>query len=343
MLPSPIPPLFTSKPHITFPNFCSQTAPPSATPPDRGVVTGFLLNKCGLSEEDVTKAFRNCDRFLRAKSSQNLEEVLELLNGCGLTTPAQIRKVVLCNPKFLFYNAKKNIQTKLALLKTFMTEEDISKLLTTNTLLFDARDDNLKSAISLLQGLGFEGQVLSELVATQPSLLMTSEEKIMKLFKQAEDLGFKKGSKTFAYALPLIWGVGKLNLERRLQCLSSLGFSEEQISELSSRDPRFLGLSEEKLKSIVDFMVNYVELPLSDLVKYPHLLTYSLEKRIVPRFRVMEALTSMQVQELKIPFVRIFHMTEKRFLEKYVNRNAKSPILRTIYHGGKAGKFIIDK
>jgi len=269
--------------------------------------------------------------------------VLELLNGCGLTTPAQIRKVVLCNPKFLFYNAKKNIQTKLALLKTFMTEEDISKLLTTNTLLFDARDDNLKSAISLLQGLGFEGQVLSELVATQPSLLMTSEEKIMKLFKQAEDLGFKKGSKTFAYALPLIWAVGKLNLERRLQCLSSLGFSEEQISELSSRDPRFLGLSEEKLKSIVDFMVNYVELPLSDLVKYPHLLTYSLEKRIVPRFRVMEALTSMQVQELKIPFVRIFHMTEKRFLEKYVNRNAKSPILRTIYHGGKAGKFVIDK
>lgn len=342
LFPSSLPPIVPSNPHITFPNFCSQTVHPSTTPPERRVVTEFLLNKCGLSEEDVAKSFRNGDRFLRAKSSQNLEEVLELLNGCGLNTPAQIRRVVLCNPKFLFYNAKKNVHSKLSLLKTFMTKEDISKLLTTNTLLFDAREDNFKSVISLLQGLGFEGQVLSELVAAQPSLLMTSEEKVMQLIKQAEDLGFIKGSKAFAYALPLIREVGKQSVERRLQFLSKLGFSEEQISELSSRDLRFLRLSEENLKSIVDFMVNYVELTLSDLVNYPLLLTYSLEKRIIPRFRVMEALASMQVQELKIPFIRIFHMTENRFLEKYVNRHSKSSVLRTIYHGGKAGKFSID-
>lgn len=343
LLPPPLLPSFTSKAYITFPRLSSQIAPPSTTPPEKRVVTEFLVNKCGLSEVDITKAFRNCDSFLLAKSSQNLEEVLGLLNGCGLTTPEQIRRVVLRNPKFFFYNAKRNMQPKLTLLKTFMKEEDISKLLSTNTLLFDAREDELKSTISLFQGLGLEGQILSELVATQPSLLMIPEEKIMKSFKQAEDLGFKKGSPMFAYALREIWGVGKKTLERRLQCLKSLGFSEEQILELSSRDPRFLGLSEEKMRTFVDFMVNYVELPLADLVKFPLLWTFSLEKRINPRFRVMEALTSMQVQELKIPFIRIFHMPEKRFLEKYVNRNSKSSTLRTIYYGGKAGKFNVAK
>lgn len=71
-----------------------------------------------------------------------------------------------------------------------------------------------------------------------------------------------------------------------------------------------LRFSEENLQSILEFMVNSVELPLPDLVKYPLLLTYNFEKRIIPRFRVMEALASTPVQELKIPFIQIFHMTK---------------------------------
>jgi hypothetical protein len=46
--------------------------------------------------------------LLRQKSCRNLKEVLELLKGCGLTTPAQIRRVVICNPCFLFLSAEKN-------------------------------------------------------------------------------------------------------------------------------------------------------------------------------------------------------------------------------------------
>jgi hypothetical protein len=45
------------------------------------------------------------------------------------------------------------------------------------------------------------------------------------------------------------------------------------------------------MKRNVDFVVNSVGLPLADLVKYPNLFDYSLEKRIIPRYRVMEALS----------------------------------------------------
>jgi hypothetical protein len=55
-----------------------------------------------------------------------------------------------------------------------------------------------------------------------------------------------------------------------------------------------LGFSEENLRRDVDFLVNYVGLPLDDLVKYAILPSLSLEKRIIPRYRVMEALKSMQ-------------------------------------------------
>jgi hypothetical protein len=89
---------FTVKSHITFSNFCTQISAPSTTPPGRGVVTEFLINNCGLTPEEIAKAFRHNKDLLRQKSCRNLKEVLELLKGCGLTTPAQIRRVVICNP-----------------------------------------------------------------------------------------------------------------------------------------------------------------------------------------------------------------------------------------------------
>ena len=97
-----------------------------------------------------------------------------------------------------------------------------------------------------------------------------------------------------------------------------------------------ISLSLEKLKRNVDFLVNSVGLSLADLVKYYQLFSYSLEKRIIPRYRVMEALKTMQVQELKreIYLPTIFCMTEKGFMEKFINNNPESSSLLETYHGG---------
>lgn len=227
-----------------------------------------------------------------------------------------------------------------------MTEGDISKLVLRDAKIFNRREDKLKSAVSLLQRLGVEGIVLSQLVATQPRLLSASEEKVIESFKHAEDLGLNKGSKMFAGVLNKILGVAKENLERRLQCLSSLGFTEKQVSELMSRWPFIVGLSEENVKHHVDFLVKSVGMPLDDLVKNPFMFGYSLEKRLIPRYRVMEASKSMEAQELKrkISLTSLCQMTEKRFLEEYVNLKPEcSSVLLDIYYGRKAVKLIIDK
>lgn len=150
--------------------------------------------------------------------------------------------------------------------------------------------------------------------------------------KQAEDLGFNKGSKEFAYTLRAILGTTKENVERRLQYLSSLG-----LAEVLRRWPPILGISEENVKLQMDFLVKSAGIPLADLVKSPALLGFSLEKRMIPRHRVMEALKSVQEFKTETISPSIFMLTEKRFLEKYVNKNANSSILRDIYDRGKVG------
>jgi mTERF domain-containing protein len=333
---------FYAKPRKNFANFCTEIAVP-ATTPARGVVTEFLLSKCGLTDADITKAYRHTGHLLRAKSSQNMEEVLELLNGCGLTTPAQIRRVVLGHPGLFWYRAERNIKSKLSFLRTFMKEEDITKLVQTYARFLGQSERRIKSAISLLHKLGIDGEALSEILATQPRLLTTQEEKVMESFKQAEDLGYKKGSKMFARALRQILGLRQESLDRRRQCLRSLGFSENQISDIWRKKPTSLGVTEEKMKRNVDFVVKTAGIPLVDLVKYPNLFEYSVETRMIPRYRVMEALKSMQVQvqaptkkgkKEGLSFLRIVIMPENRFLEKYVNSNAESSaLLLDIYHG----------
>lgn len=339
-------PAFTAEPHFKFANICTQIATPSKTPDSRGVATQFLIDKCGLTPEEIAKAFRHTNTLLRAKSSQNMEKVVELLNGCGLTSPAQIRRLVLYNPSFLFRRAERNIQSKLNLLRTFMKEEHLSKLLSTNARIFNLGEQKLRSSISLLQKLGVEGEALSDILAWVPHLLTASEEKVMEVFKQVEDIGFKKGSKMFRIALRAYFGLAKEKLDRKRQYLSSLGFSEQQILYLVRRRPMVLALSEEKLKRNVDFLVKTVRLELTDIVKFPDLFANSLERRMIPRYIVLEAMKFKQLQVSKRErcFPVIIQLTEKRFLEEYVNSNAKfSSVLQDIYRKGKAGKLVLGK
>jgi mTERF domain-containing protein len=333
---------FTVKQHITFSKFCTQTATPSTTT-QRGVVTDFFFNKCGLTHEEIEKVLKSCNIYLNATSSQNLDEVLALLNGCGLTAPAQIRRVVLGNPRLFFLRANRNIQSKLSIVRTFVKEEYICKLVSGNARIINLSEEKLKSAFLHLQRLGIEGETLSRLVTTQPRLLLTAEEKVTESFKQAEDLGLKKGSTVFAYALQAILGLGKEKLDGKRLCLSSLGFSEKQVSDLLRRHPLILGLSEEKMKRNVDFLVNSVGLQLDDFVHYPFLFGSSLEKKIIPQYGVAEALKSMQVLKTEIYLPPFFKLPEKRFLEKYVYSNAKSSVLLDIYHCAKAGKLSTGK
>jgi len=121
--------------------------------------------------------------------------------------------------------------------------------------------------------------------------------------------------------------------------VSSLGFSEKEIHKFSSQTSWILRHLEEKLNRNVYFLVKSLGLPLDDIVIYSCLFSYKLETRIIPRYRVMEALKSMKLLKTERISPHIVKLTEKRFLLKYVNRNAESSsVLWDIYYGGKAGK-----
>eukprot|EP00253_Pinus_taeda_P010773 PITA_10773 len=361
-----------ANPHIKVAKFCTETAIPSPTPPDAGVVTDFFINKC---EEKVMESFKVADSLGFARGSkifghalrgflgmgkEKIDRKLQLLSSLGFSekqiyklsrlTPAilgfseepwvhKIRKVVLMNPGIFLYKSKRDLKSRLSYLRSIINKEDMCKLVYNDSQILNLTEDKIKSAISVLQRLGIEGDALSNLLARAPRLLTYTEEKVMESFNVLEGLGFERGSKLFGHALRGLLGMGKEKIDRTLQLLSSLGFSEKQIYKLSRLTPGILGLSEEKLKRNVDFLVKSLGLPLDDIVRYPLLLTCNLERRIIPRYRVMRALKSMQLLKRERISPQIVNYTDKQFLEKYVNGNPEySSVLRGIYYGEKAVK-----
>lgn len=45
------------------------------------------------------------------KSGHKLEEVLELLNGRGLTAPEQIQRVILGNPSIILHKSERHLKS----------------------------------------------------------------------------------------------------------------------------------------------------------------------------------------------------------------------------------------
>lgn len=74
-----------------------------------------------------------------------------------------------------------------------------------------------------------------------------------------------------------------------MRYLLNMGLSEKDVAFMVRRFSPLLGYSiEEVLRPKLDFLINTMEKPLRDVVDYPRFLSYSLEKKIKPRFWVLK-------------------------------------------------------
>lgn len=84
--------------------------------------------------------------------------------------------------------------------------------------------------------------------------------------------------------------------------------------------PGLLRNSEEKLKIAVEFFLNDVKFERSILVRRPICLMLSMEKRVIPRYRVLQVMKSKRLLKKEPSFVTVLSLPEEEFLEKFISR-----------------------
>ncbi|TYI22964.1 hypothetical protein ES332_A06G134000v1 [Gossypium tomentosum] len=146
--------------------------------------------------------------------------------------------------------------------------------------------------VLFFEGLGLDQETVGKLVSRCPEVFAANINTTLK--KKVEFLAEFGISNDHLprvikkYPEVLVSDVNKTLLPR-INYLMEMGLSRRQIALMIHRFPPLLGYSiEEVLKPKLNFPLNTIGKPAKDVVGYPRYFSYSLEKKIKPRFWVLK-------------------------------------------------------
>ncbi|KAK9691608.1 hypothetical protein RND81_09G207600 [Saponaria officinalis] len=197
-------------------------------------------------------------------------------------------------------------------------------------------NNTLRPNVEFLIQQGLPKNRVGDLFVTQPRCLYWMDvERMVSAVNMVKSIGIMPSDPVFIYALRVVLTLSVSSWKRKVGVFESMGWSYDEVISTFVRNPLVLSLSEKKLRSVMDFLVNTVKIDRKIVIGYPKLLAYSLEKRIVPRYTVWKILKERDL----IPhakFVWLLNRSEQVFTDSFITRfSAEVPHLRSIYDQSK--------
>uniref|UniRef100_A0A2P2QCB5 Transcription termination factor MTERF15-like n=1 Tax=Rhizophora mucronata TaxID=61149 RepID=A0A2P2QCB5_RHIMU len=330
------------------------------TPEEQNAVR--LLRDYGFDDAHISKLVGKNPSLMSAKT----EIVLGLLLEYEFT-PAQISQLASKFPRFLLLTPK-SIQPKLEfMLSIGVSRSNLGTVICKNPLLLERSLEHtiipcynaltsillcnekvvtaftrlswfrisyllkdLPLNVSVLTGLGVPHSKISYLVKGYPSVVSCDPEKFSQLVKKVIEFGIDPLQQKFVPALIAVFG----RWDHKMDAFRTWGISEDEVLSAFKRYPLFMTLSEKKLTSTMDFLVNTMGVKPAEVIRVPCVLSHSLAMRIVPRCSVLRVLLLKGLVKKKISLSYTLMMPERCFIESYVIKYEKEmPQLLNILRG----------
>ncbi|KAF6990831.1 hypothetical protein CFC21_007984 [Triticum aestivum] len=311
----------------------------------------FLRNSCGLPEPAAAKIAGR----VRLRSTKRAHAVLALFRGLGLAgadlarvvaaapemlnyradailapkldffrrdlglTDDRIRKIILSNPyRSLCYSLERRLRPNFLLLRELLGTDQNARSAVKNSLELihgNVRSDLLPK-VKILRDHGATNAVIVKLVTTHPRSLIHRSSFFNESLAAMKELGVSPSSGIFPYAFGLFARLSPVTWKRRIGNYLSLGWTEELVKLAFVRHPYCMSVSDDKVRRISHFFADKLGWTPEYVSASPMLISLSYEKRLLPRYQVLDILVSRGV----IRRIRISHLIlgEKKFMEKYV-------------------------
>lgn len=352
--------------HITFSakSFSSDTL----TTDGQSFTVSYLTSSCGLSPETAL----NVSRKVRFRSAERPDSVLTLLRNHSFID-SHICKLSKSRPELLLADPQKTLLPKLeflqsigiqtadlanpicsypSLLKSSLRNQIIPvynylksvillndnhvRQIFKNTPRFFSSSlrNNIAPKVSALRKLGVPASKVSLLVAHYPGVLLQSCEKFDEVVKDVVEMGLHPTETKFVLLLKLMLGFSKPTLERKREVFRKYGWSEDDLREAFRKEPAFMGLSEEKIVSSMDFLVNKMGWKAAAIAKVPRVLSCSVKRRTIPRCSVIKVLISKGLMKKDVSIATFLIGDDNYFLDKFVTKYMEDvPELLDVFSG----------
>ncbi|XVE63667.1 hypothetical protein DITRI_Ditri07aG0038200 [Diplodiscus trichospermus] len=318
---------------------------------EHSFTVSYLVNSCGFSPESAL----SISKKIHFETPQKVDSVLSFFKNHGFSQ-TQIRILIKRKPKVLLLNPEKSLLPKLQFFNSKrISSSELARILSSNPHVFQydldnriipsfnffkelthSDDDrvflayknysgvltrNLESAfapnLAILREYGVpESFIMSQLVF-HSRIYAENHDKFRRTAEEVKKLGFDPLKQLFLIALQALMQISKSTWERKSNAFKKWGWTDEDIVSAFEKYPRCMILSEQKIIAAMNFYVNTMGWKSSYIASFPYLLSYSLERRIIPRLSVVQALLSKGLIE-KFNVCSVMTYTEKEFLQRFV-------------------------
>ncbi|KAM2028524.1 hypothetical protein ACFX16_040136 [Malus domestica] len=304
--------------------------------PERADSVLALLGSHGFSQTQISKLVRSRPRFLLADPDQTLLPKLEFFSSIGVSRE-DVARIVAYSPNLLVLSLRKRTVPTYEFLRSMLSEKNAASVVKRGTWIFlEGHSKNVEPNIGILRESGMPQSCISLLLARFPRELMWKTEKFGEVVDVVKQMGFNLEKSTSAVAISTLCGHnGKSRWDQNLEAYKRWGWSEDDVLSAFRRFPQCMTKSEKKIAQVMELLVNKMGWPSRMIAKYPVIMGLSLEKRIIPRCKVVKVLLLkglVNIENLSLSFV--LKPVEKKFLKSFVTRYLHQvPQIASVYHG----------
>lgn len=245
---------------------------------------------------------------------------LEVLEDAGLGGALLLKIISMRAGIFSLSSSPQNLQKHVSFLKdlgldppnmciTIARLPEILKL---------SVDNNIKRRCELLYSKGLSKEGLFQILRNYPKVFTGSEKPALSgRLELLERFGFDLKSKSGVRALGL-WSMSSHgSLLAKFEYLQTIGFSHEQAVAMVRRQPSVLCMREESLRKKVDYLLHSLHRDIPELLSCPSFLTSSLEKKLIPRFNIVNQLKEKGLLEKRVPMCAVVSVADKAFEKRF--------------------------
>jgi mTERF domain-containing protein len=219
------------------------------------VLSFFEIHK--VPQTSVERAVKSWPHILGC-STRNLKMMVEQFDEFGITDK-KLGQIIAKSPQLLLQKPKEFLRVVEYLEELELDEESVGKILAKCPEIFNTNIDNiLKKKVEFLVDMGIPRKHLPRIIKKYPDLFVCDIDK---------------------------------TLRPRMKFLMQNGhLSKREVGVMVMKFSPILGYSiEEVLRPKLEFLMKTMKVSVTEVVEYPRFFSYSLDKRIKPRFWVLKS------------------------------------------------------
>ncbi|GJZ55516.1 transcription termination factor MTERF5, chloroplastic-like protein [Tanacetum coccineum] len=324
-------------------NYSTQTNNPH-------LITNYLINSLNLTRNE---ALTLSAKIPHLKTPQKPNSVITFLTQCGLTK-TQIKTILTNSPTLLTTDINKTLKPKFHLFQELgFKGSSLEKLFKTSCHFSSTRLDNNVRYLRVLLGFddtkvfkvvskswwllasdyekkisenmlvlrkyGVSSDKIESLLLKNPRCLLQRVEWLDGVVKKVEPLlGIRPDSPRFLDGVEIGMSLSEATLDKKLGIFRSFGWTEDEIVRMTRSLPLCLGRSEGAIKAKLEWFKEEIGYGGEYLSTHPKLFVYSLEKRVIPRYKVLASLKENNVLKNKLSLYTVVALSEEKFVTDFV-------------------------